>query len=75
MDVRIGVPVKWTLHVEPYPSGCGNFMWLVAVSAAEHIGMPVAFQVAPVHLMWLLQELHCCIDWNTDSSVCYSVST
>ena len=53
MVVRIGVQVKWTWHVEQCPSGCGNFMWLVAVSTAEHTGLSVAVQVAPVHWMWL----------------------
>jgi hypothetical protein len=51
MDVGIGVPVKWTWHVEQSPSGCGNFMWLVAVSTVGHTGKPVVLQVASVHLM------------------------
>jgi len=53
MDVRIGVPVNRTWHVEQSQSGCGNFMWLVAVSTAGHTGKPVALQVVPVRLMWL----------------------
>ena len=34
MDVRTGVQVKWTWLVEKCPSGCGNFMRLVAASTA-----------------------------------------